>query len=83
MTFSLAELRTTPDEELINRHDELAKTTGAGVSYYLEELARRDLFRCKAAPDVFAPNRTRAHMLSICRLVGLMTFAGHTLKTRQ
>jgi hypothetical protein len=30
------------DEELIRGHDHIAKTTGSGVSYYLEELAGRD-----------------------------------------
>ena len=42
MTFSLKELRSLPDEELIKIHDHLAQSTVAGVNYYLQELARRD-----------------------------------------
>lgn len=42
MTFSLKELRAASDDDLIRRHDNVAKTTGESVDYYLEELARRD-----------------------------------------
>jgi hypothetical protein len=42
MSHLLNELRAASDEELIERHDRLAKDTIVGVNYYLEELARRD-----------------------------------------
>ena len=41
---TIAELRALSDETLIERHDALVKAPGGvvgGVSYYLEELARR------------------------------------------
>ena len=40
--FSLAELRQLPDEELIQRHDALAKSADENVNTYRRELARRD-----------------------------------------
>jgi hypothetical protein len=42
VSFSLEQLRGLPTEELVRRHDRLATNTSVGVSYYLEELARRD-----------------------------------------
>lgn len=39
---SLAKLRAMSNDELIKNHDETAKHNDVGVSYYLEELARRD-----------------------------------------
>ncbi len=36
------ELRKMNVSELISTHDRLAKDTGLGISYYLNELARRD-----------------------------------------
>ena len=54
MTFSLAELRSVSDEELIGAHDHLSKTTGAGESYYLEELARRDQQKATETMEQYA-----------------------------
>lgn len=48
MTYTLAQLRQASDDELISRHDALAESTVVGVSYYLEELARRDAARTTA-----------------------------------
>jgi len=42
MSHNVEELRALPVEELIARHDAVAQSTSVGVSYYLEELARRD-----------------------------------------
>jgi len=50
---SVAELRTLSDDDLIHLHDEQARHTVVGVSYYLEELARRDAARqAEALVDV-------------------------------
>ena len=40
MTYSLQELRAVATEELVARHDAQAVNTSAGVSYYLDEIAR-------------------------------------------
>jgi len=45
MAHSLRELRSLPDDELIIRHDHAAESTTTGVSYYLNELARRETDR--------------------------------------
>ncbi|ACV22782.1 hypothetical protein Shel_17630 [Slackia heliotrinireducens DSM 20476] len=42
MSSSYSELKELSDEELIARHDNHARTTSVGVSYYLDELARRE-----------------------------------------
>lgn len=42
MSFSLEQLRALPRDELIAEHDRLAQNTSVGVSYFLDELARRD-----------------------------------------
>lgn len=42
MSHALEELRSMSKEELIQRHDAAATHTSVGVSYYLDELARRD-----------------------------------------
>ena len=41
-SYTLKELRSITVDELVKRHDEQAGRTEVGVSYYLEELARRD-----------------------------------------
>ena len=38
---SYKELLAASDENLIADHDQIAKTTGANVNYYLNELSRR------------------------------------------
>lgn len=42
MSHSYEQLRNLSDEELIAMHDKHAAHTCVGVSYYLDELARRD-----------------------------------------
>lgn len=42
MAHSYAELSNTPDNDLIAEHDKLARNTCPGVSYYLDELRRRE-----------------------------------------
>ena len=45
MAHPLRELRSLTDDELIARHDHAAESTTTGVSYYLNELARRETDR--------------------------------------
>ena len=42
MAESIAELRKLSDEDLVNRHDQLASSTVVGTHHYLDELQRRD-----------------------------------------
>ena len=42
MSYSLQELREIPTDELVRQHDATAAHTSVGVTYFLEELARRD-----------------------------------------
>jgi hypothetical protein len=42
MSETLRDLRSLPLEELIRRHDNRAQHTEVAVSFYLEEIARRD-----------------------------------------
>lgn len=42
MSYTLADLRNTPDELLIDGHDRAAKNAVVSVNYYLAELERRD-----------------------------------------
>ena len=41
MSLNIEDLGNLPDEELIRLHDSAAKNTDVGVSYYLDELKRR------------------------------------------
>jgi hypothetical protein len=45
MSYSYADLLSASDEDLVQRHDQLAKSTVAGVDYYLSELRARRLDR--------------------------------------
>lgn len=49
MSETLRELREMPDEEVVRRHDDLAKYTSVGVDYWLDELDRRSADRAAAA----------------------------------
>ena len=40
-TYPYKELLAATDEKLVNLHDHKAKSTEAGVNYYLNELSRR------------------------------------------
>jgi len=42
---TITELRALSDEQLIEQHDQLAKNTVVGISYYLSELERRQVER--------------------------------------
>lgn len=42
MAHSISELRTLSEKQLIEEHDELARSTIVGTNHYLAELARRD-----------------------------------------
>ena len=39
--LSLSDLRNLTDDELVEKHDAQAKTTGVGIQYFLDELNRR------------------------------------------
>ena len=41
MSFGFAELQKKTDANLVEEHDKIAKSTSAGVTYYLDELSRR------------------------------------------
>lgn len=41
MAETIAQLRALSDEQLISRHDAQAEHMSTGVSFYLEELSRR------------------------------------------
>lgn len=45
---TIAELRNTTEEKLIEEHDHLAQNTAVGTSYYLDELRRRESARQEA-----------------------------------
>ncbi len=45
MVPKIAELRQMRDDELIAEHDKITTSTQPGVSYYIDELARRDQSR--------------------------------------
>jgi hypothetical protein len=45
MAETIEELRSLPEEEVIQRHDEQATHTVVGTQHYLDELARRDAVR--------------------------------------
>lgn len=45
MAESVHDLRGLTDEELIRRHDELARNTLVGTQHYLDELNRREQVR--------------------------------------
>jgi hypothetical protein len=40
--YFLEQLRKIPTEQLIREYDAKAKTTEVGITYYLEEIARRE-----------------------------------------
>ena len=55
-------LRTISDVQLIKEHDEIAKHTEPGISYYLDELSRRKF------------ERQNDTMLSYTKSIKFMTF---------
>lgn len=54
MSYSIEELRSLTDDQLISEHDEQARRTSVGVNYYLEELDRRSRERAVQASDRLA-----------------------------
>ncbi|HEU0129751.1 MAG TPA: hypothetical protein VFQ85_02015 [Mycobacteriales bacterium] len=66
MSDKLAELRSRTDEELVALHDAAAEHTIVGVSYYLEELARRDTVR--------SGDRIEALTAQVTRLTTIITW---------
>lgn len=59
MVRSIAELRETPDEQLMQEHDRDAKSTVAGTGYYLDELERRSRERAASATRELAEASNR------------------------
>jgi hypothetical protein len=45
MAETIEDLRRLPAEEVIRRHDQLARNTSVGTKHYLNELTRRDAVR--------------------------------------
>lgn len=45
MAYSLKKLRELSDDDLITEHDEVSQQTVMGMSYYLDELKRREQTR--------------------------------------
>lgn len=54
MGYSLDELRSWSDEEVVRRHDQIAATTSPGTSFYLNELDRRALMAAARSSDALA-----------------------------
>ena len=54
MSYSVKQLRETSDDVLVAEHDAAAMNTYVGVSYYLEELQRRDFVRAAEATERLA-----------------------------
>lgn len=42
MSFSIEQLRTKSDDDIVRLHDQVAENTMVGVNYYLDELRRRE-----------------------------------------
>ncbi len=42
MSYPVSELRALGSDDLIARHDSIADNAAVGITYYLDELARRD-----------------------------------------
>lgn len=45
MAPKLAELRARTDDEIVGIYDDVAKHTGVGLQFYLDELVRRETAR--------------------------------------
>jgi hypothetical protein len=54
MAMTLQQLRDASDEDLIKAHDDIAHTLKPSVSYYLDELGRRDTERAIRADQKLA-----------------------------
>jgi hypothetical protein len=48
VSLPLEELHSLTDAEVVARYNEIARTTGEGLNYYVEELARRRSERTNA-----------------------------------
>lgn len=49
MSYSLRQLRSLSDDQLIAEHDEKAKNTSVGTQYFMDELDRRSRERYERA----------------------------------
>ena len=54
MAMTLQQLRDASDEDLIKAHDDIAHSLNPSVSYYLDELGRRDTERAIRADQKLA-----------------------------
>jgi hypothetical protein len=55
MSSTYRELRSLTDDQLIDAHDGAAKNTVVGVSYFLDELRRREQARTNRNLGVLVP----------------------------
>ncbi len=62
MSRNLKDLHNASDEDLIREHDDRAKHTSVGISYYIDELNRRSQERVESSMYELA---TKSHRLSI------------------
>jgi hypothetical protein len=72
MAYTIARLRACSDDELIAAHDSMVPNVSVGISYFLEELRRRDADRAEAAAYELG---RRAYWLSIINGVLAMVSA--------
>ncbi len=54
MSHTIEQLRAAPDDELVRLHDKLAEHTITGVTYYLDELQRREQLRAMQSSQMLA-----------------------------
>jgi hypothetical protein len=54
MSMTIEQLRKATDDELIERHDEMTVHTSVGVSFYLDELKRRETQRAMESSNRLA-----------------------------
>lgn len=64
MSRSIESLRTMSDAEVIAEHDEVAKNTGAGTAYWMDELERRSRERFTEASNRLAIANSRLAIAS-------------------
>lgn len=76
MTYPIAKLRAVSDEQLIEEHDAVAQSTGAGTAYYLDELDRRSRERSTEASNNLAK---QSHALALQTLRLTWVSAGTSL----
>jgi hypothetical protein len=54
MSEKIADLRALTDDEIIGRHDAIARSAAVGIDFYLDELRRREQVRAIEASNRLA-----------------------------